>query len=121
MPPNAPTDTPVKDKAAEAKAKIEALVKNPWKVRLTHPNHNDRIVFRSISERRARAWLANHYPTGSEAYLESPDGTKQSYERNRQGDYGQDADEWADFDPTTWIPTDQAPPPGETAWADKEG
>lgn len=91
------------------------------KVRMTHPSLNKRVVFRSISEERARNWLESHYPRGSEAYLELSDGTTEHHEMERQGENGARADKWGPFDPEEWIPSDQAPPPGDSAWADKEG
>ena len=42
-------------------------------VKLTHPNHHGRIVFRSIDEGRARKFVQDRYPRGSEAYLEKAD------------------------------------------------
>jgi len=92
-----------------------------YKVRLTHPNHHRRTVFRSVSESRARAFMEKRFPRGSEAYLESPDGTTHHYEAERTGPQGTDAEQWAPFDPDTWIPVAEAPPPGQDEWADKEG
>lgn len=93
----------------------------PWMVKLSHPDFHKRVVFRSISEKRARTWLTNRYPRGSEAYLESPDGATEHYEHERQGEYGMDADQWAPFDPESFQPVGQMAPPGESEWADKEG
>ena len=90
-------------------------------VKLTHPNHHGRIVFRSISEQRARNFIQNRYPRGSEAYLELADGTTHHHEAERTGENGTDAEAWAAFDPETWIPPEQAAPPGDSEWADKEG
>lgn len=92
-----------------------------FKVVLTHPIHHSRVVFRSISEKRAVTWLENHFPRGSEAHLVAPDGTIRSYEAERRGENGADAPQWAGFDPSEWLPVDQAPPPGDSEWADKEG
>lgn len=92
-----------------------------WRVRLTHPTHNRRTVFRSVSEKRARNWLEGHFPRGTEAYLESPQGLTFHYEHERAGEKGADAEKWAEFDPETWVPTEQQVPPGQDAWADKEG
>jgi hypothetical protein len=92
-----------------------------WFVRLSHPNAHKRIVFRSVSESRARAWLTGHFPRGSEAYLQKPDGTCESHEMERAGEFGQDADKWQPFDPETYQPPEEIAPPGESAWADKEG
>lgn len=90
-------------------------------VKLSHPDLHRRPVFRSISEKRARTWLQNRYPRGSEAYLELPDGTTEHFEAERQGENGMDADQWAPFDPDSFVPTNQMAPPGESEWADKEG
>lgn len=92
-----------------------------WKVKLSHPTHHRKVVFRSLSEKRARAFVVNRFPRGSEAYLESPDGTTEHYEAERQGHQGTDVELWQPFDPDTWIPPDTQTPPGETMWADKEG
>ncbi len=93
-----------------------------WRVVLTHPNHHGQTVFRSVSEARARLWLMNRCPRGSEMHLVDPSGGTHSYERERAGEKGADADPWdAEFDPSTWVPQDQAPPPGDSEWADKEG
>jgi hypothetical protein len=91
-----------------------------WKVRLSHPHENKKIVFSSISEDRARRFVANRYPRGEEAYLESPGGKYESYQHERTGPYGEDADQWAPFDPEAYIPPEEASPPGEAAWADVE-
>lgn len=90
-------------------------------VKLTHPNHHKKVVFRSVSKNRAERFLVNRYPRGSEAYLEYPDGSTYHYEHERQGPLGVDVEAWAPFDPNSWIPPDTQAPPGENAWSDKEG
>jgi hypothetical protein len=92
-----------------------------WKVRLSHPIERRKVVFSSVSEKRARAFVSNRYPRGEEAYLEAPDGTTQSYQHERTGPYGEDAEQWAAFDPDKYVPPEEAVPPGESAWADQEG
>lgn len=109
--------TDAKAPAAPAKAKAPDF----YKVRLSHPNHNKKIVFRSVSKTRARNFIERRYPRGSEAYIEHPDGAIESYEHERQGDFGTDAERWAPFDPETYQPADQSPPPGDSEWSDKEG
>jgi hypothetical protein len=132
MPGGTPAETPAetppdppksKRKAAETMPKDSDFPPEPqfYKVILSHPDLNGRVVFRSVSESRARAWVENHFPRGSEAYLEAPDGTMESYEAERQGEHGQDADSWASFDPSEFQPVSQVAPPGDTPWADKEG
>lgn len=93
-----------------------------WRVKATHPMLHGRVMFRSVSENRARQWLMNHCPRGSEMHLEGPDGSTHSYEAERAGENGADADRWdANFDPDSWTPVDQNEPPGDSIWADKEG
>jgi hypothetical protein len=92
-----------------------------FKVRLSHPVANKRVVFRSVSEKRARQFVQNRYPRGSEAYLETPDGKFESHEFERAGDNGTDADAWATFDPEAYRPPEEAVAPGQSAWADVEG
>jgi hypothetical protein len=91
-----------------------------WRVRLSHPRDNKRTVFSSISESRARRHIVNRFPRGDEAYLEGPDGTTEAYAHERQGPYGEDVDQWAPFDPDAYVPPEEQPPPGESAWADVE-
>lgn len=92
-----------------------------FKVVLTHPNLNGRVVFRSVSEKRARSWLENHYPRGSEAHLVTPSGETHHYEAERTGERGADVEAWQPFDPSTWVPVEQSVPPGQDAWSDTEG
>ena len=92
-----------------------------FRIVLTHPNLNKRTVFRSVSEKRAKAWLERNYPRGSEAHLVTPAGDTFHYEAERAGERGVDVDQWAEFDPSTWVPVDQQVPPGQNAWADTEG
>jgi len=91
-----------------------------WRVRLSHPRDNKRTVFSTVSETRARKFVVNRFPRGSEAYLEAPDGTTESYEQERQGPYGEDAEQWASFDPEAYVPPEEAEPPGQSQWADVE-
>jgi hypothetical protein len=89
-------------------------------VKLSHPDERKKTVFSSISEKRARRFISNRYPRGEEAYLELPDGSTESYQHEREGEKGEDADQWTAFDPDSWLPPNEAPPPGEAAWADVE-
>jgi hypothetical protein len=96
--------------------------KSQWfRVVLTHPSLNGRTVFRSVSESRAKGWLENHYPRGSEAHLVTPDGATHHYERERAGERGTDVDQWQPFNPEDWVPAEQQAPPGQDEWSDKEG
>lgn len=118
------TATSAKDNKAQAQSSDDSSKnKGPgfWRVRSSHPLDQKRVHFRSVSETRARTWLMNHAPRGSEMYLETPDGKFEHYEAERQGDYGIDAEPWAEFDPESWRPPSEQEPPGQTQWADTEG
>jgi len=91
-----------------------------WKVRLSHPLDMRKVVFSSISENRARRHIQNRYPRGEEAYLEGPDGTTESFQQERTGPKGEDADQWQPFNPDDYMPPEEQAPPGESAWADVE-
>jgi hypothetical protein len=111
-----PTTGPAPKAKDTEKAKPKFIL-----VKLTHPDLNGRVVFRSVSEKRARRWVENHYPRGSEAYLEFPDGKTESFEAERADEYGVETDSWGEFDPESWVPVSQQAPPGDSEWADKEG
>lgn len=115
------------DPPSETSAPTQTAAKkddgNPgrWRVRLSHPNERKKTVFSTVSEGRARTYITNHYPRGGEAYLEDPDGNTFSYENERQGEHGEDAEKFADFDPDAYQPPEEVSPPGSSAWADVEG
>jgi hypothetical protein len=92
-----------------------------YKVKLSHPDHHRKVTFRSVSLARARKFVENRFPRGSEAYLEHPDGTTEHYEAERAGEYGTDAEPWGPFDPDSYVPVEAAIPPGDSEWSDKEG
>src|ERR1041385_2227903 len=81
-----------------------------WKVRLSHPLERRKVVFSSVSEARARNRIVNNYPRGTEAYLEGPDGTTEAYQHERTGPYGEDAEQWAPFNPDDYQPPEEAAP-----------
>jgi hypothetical protein len=92
-----------------------------FKVVLTHPQDQGRVVFSSVSETRAKQHIANHFPRGSEAHLVTPDGNTLSYESERVGENGADADPWADFDPASYQVPSQAVVAGQDQYADRNG
>jgi hypothetical protein len=91
-----------------------------FQVRLSHPQERKRVVFSSISETRARRFIANRFPRGEEAYLEHPDGYTEAYQAERAGEHGEDEDPWAEFDPEAYRPPEEAAAPGDSAWQDVE-
>jgi hypothetical protein len=92
-----------------------------YRVISSFPLDHERVLFRSISEKRARGWLERHIPRGEEAHLKLPDGTFESYVVERHGPHGEDMDSWQPFDPASWKPPAEQEPPGDSAWADVEG
>jgi hypothetical protein len=92
-----------------------------YRVRLSHPKDGKRIVFTSISEKRARDHLMRRYPRGTTAYLELPDGSTEHYEPERCDEHGLEAEPWAPFDPDAFQPPEEVSPPGQSEWADTEG
>jgi hypothetical protein len=104
------TDTPVADDKPQL-----------YRVISSFPTDNGRVLFRSASERRARAWLERHVPRGEEAHLKLPNGSYESYVAERHGPRGEDMDQWQPFDPESWKPPAEQEPPGQDAWADVEG
>lgn len=107
--------------AAQAEqAEKEATELKFWRVISSHPLDRERTLFRSISEKRTRRWLENHFPRGEEAYLKAPDGSFASYVVERHGPHGEDMDSWQPFDPSAWRPPAEQDPPGDSAWADVE-
>lgn len=91
-----------------------------FEVILSHPGDRKKVVFSSISEKRARRFVETRYPRGEEAYLKSPDGKFESYQHERTGPHGEDAEPWDEFDPESYKPPEDQPPPGEAAWQDVE-
>lgn len=92
-----------------------------YRVISSFPQDQGKVLFRSVSERRARNYVQNRFPRGSEAHLRLPDGSHEHYEAERQGEHGQDADPWAAFNPDEWKPPAMQEPPGQSAWGDVEG
>jgi hypothetical protein len=107
--------------AGEETKAVEKAAPGRYKVRSTHPGDRKRILFSTVSEQRARAYVERKFPRGSEAYLERPDNGTEHYEAERQDEYGVEQPVWAEFDPESWVPPSEQEPPGQAAWADVEG
>lgn len=115
-----PSDTSTTATTAPVKKKDDGPPEGRWKVKLSHPLSQRKVVFSSVSEKRARQFVANRFPRGEEAYVESPDGTTEAYQAERAGPYGEDMDQWAPFDPDAYKPPEEQEPPGQSMWADVE-
>jgi hypothetical protein len=91
-----------------------------YMVKVSNPVSNGRIVFRSVSQKRAMAWVEAHCPRGSEFYLEAPNGDIMSYEQERTGEKGTDVDQWAEYDPSQYVSPELNVPGQADAWSDAE-
>lgn len=89
-----------------------------YKVIVSNNMAGDRVLFSSLSETRAKAWLEGHCPRGSHMFLLSPDGSMLSYEAERTGVQGADADAWAEFDRDAYQAPTLAPVSQNDPWAD---
>ena len=117
-----PTTSSSTSSSTTAKAKSSDTDSPQWyRVISSFAEDRGRVLFRTVSERRARAFVQNRFPRGSEAHLALPDGSYESYEAERQGEHGQDADPWGPIDPESWKPPALQEPPGQSAWGDVEG
>ena len=92
-----------------------------YKVNLTHPDHHDKTVFRSVSSTRAKAFVEARYPRGSEAHLGTPTGERYHYEHERAHPEGLDIDRWQEFDPSSWVAVADVSTPSDSPTADREG
>jgi hypothetical protein len=80
----------------------------------------DRVLFRSVSEKRARKWLEDHAPRGGDILLSKPDGNYETYAQERTGEKGADVDLWQPFDPQDYTRPEQASEVAPDEWADVE-
>lgn len=78
----------------------------------------DRVLFSSVSEKRARAHLEKTCPRGSHHHLVLPDGSTESYEAERTGAQGEDVDAWGPFDRDAYQAPDLTPVNTNDPWAD---
>jgi hypothetical protein len=106
------------DSTASAPKKDDAPPR--FKVVSSFPTDLGKVLFSTISEKRARAFIMNRFPRGEEAHLVLPDGSTEAFQQERTGPRGEDADQWAPFDAEAWRPPAEQAPPGESAWADVE-
>jgi hypothetical protein len=89
-----------------------------FKVIVSNNMAGDRVLFSSVSENRAKTWIEGHCPRGSHFFLLAPDGTMTSYEAERTGAQGEDADPWAVFDRAEYQAPSLAPVNTNDPWAD---
>lgn len=113
---------------AEKVAAFDALqaqstgAKNPprYKVIVSDPNARDRVLFSSVSEKRARKYVEDNCPRGQHFFVQNPDGSMWSYEHERHtgGPQGEDIDVWQEFDRNSYSSPELVPVNVHDPWAD---
>jgi hypothetical protein len=89
-----------------------------YKVIVSNNMAGDRVLFSSVSEKRAKQWLETHCPRGSHFFLLAPNGAMFSYEAERTGAQGEDVEAWAEFDRAAYQAPTLAPVSSNDPWAD---
>jgi hypothetical protein len=91
-----------------------------YKVVVSLKTAGDRVLFSSVSEKRAKKWVEDHCPRGSHFFLLGPDGSMSSFEheRNSGGPQGEDLDTWQPFDRDAYQAPELSPVNVHDPWAD---
>jgi hypothetical protein len=91
-----------------------------WKVVVSLKTAGDRVLYSSVSEKRAKKWVEDHCPRGSHFMLVSPDGETSSYEHERLtgGPRGEDVEAWQPFDRDAYQAPELNPVNVNDPWAD---
>jgi hypothetical protein len=91
-----------------------------FKVIVSNKLSNDRTLFSSVSEKRARLYVENRCPRGQHFFVLAPDGSMSSYEAERLtgGPQGEDVEAWQDFDRDAYQAPDLSPVNSNDPWAD---
>jgi hypothetical protein len=91
-----------------------------YKVVVSLKTAGDRVLFSSVSQKRAMKWIEDHCPRGSHFHLLMPDGTTMSYEHERHtgGPQGEDIEAWQPFDRDEYQAPDLMPVNTNDPWAD---
>jgi hypothetical protein len=91
-----------------------------YKVVVSLKTAGDRVLFSSVSEKRAKKWIEDHCPRGSHFFLLGPDGSMSSFEheRNSGGPQGEDVETWQPFDRDAYQAPELSPVNTNDPWAD---
>lgn len=91
-----------------------------YRVVVANKGQGDRVLFSSVSKKRAMAHIERTCPRGSHHFLLCPDGTMLSYEHERHtgGPQGEDVEPWQEFDRDAYQAPDLAPVNTSDPWAD---
>ncbi len=116
---------------AEKAAKFDELMasnggngkqKAPDRYRVIVSNNmaGDRVLFSSVSQKRARKWVEDHCPRGQHFFVLGPDGSMESYEAERAsgGPQGEDVEMWSEFDRDSYQAPKLDPVNTNDPWAD---
>lgn len=91
-----------------------------YKVIVSLKDRGDRVLFSSVSQRRAMRYVEDHCPRGSHFFLLAPDGSMSSYEAERLtgGPQGEDLEAWQPFDRDAYQAPELTPVDTNDPWAD---
>jgi hypothetical protein len=92
-----------------------------YKVIVSNNMAGDRVLFSSVSKKRAMAHIERTCPRGSHHFLLNPDGSMESYEAERLtgGPQGEEYDSgWMPFDRDAYQAPDLSPVNTNDPWAD---
>lgn len=91
-----------------------------YRVVVSNKTTGDRVLFSSVSQKRAQKYIEDHCPRGSHFFLLAPDGSMSSYEHERLtgGPQGEDVEAWQPFDRDAYQAPDLTPVNTNDPWAD---
>jgi hypothetical protein len=91
-----------------------------YKVIVSNSMAGDRVLYSSVSEKRARKYVEDKCPRGQHFFVLSPDGSMSSYEQERLtgGPQGEDVEAWQSFDRDAYQAPDLSPVNSNDPWAD---
>lgn len=116
---------PTQEEIQQAKAVLALAAGNGgtdapprYKVVVANKIAGDRVLFSSVSKKRAMAHIERTCPNGQHHFLLNPDGSMEAYERGRGGPQGEDVEEWQPFDREGYQAPDLRPVNTSDPWAD---
>jgi hypothetical protein len=92
-----------------------------FKVVVSDPAANGRVLFSSVSKSRAKTYVEQKCPRGQHFHVAGPDGELLGYEAERAtgvGPDGEDLDMWQEFDPEAYSSPELNPVNSHDPWAD---
>jgi hypothetical protein len=100
--------------------KQDGAAPSRYKVIVSNKMAGDRVLYSTVSEKRAKKFIEDRCPRGQHFFLLAPDGSKSSYEQERLtgGAQGEDVEAWQDFDRDAYQAPDLSPVNTNDPWAD---